>query len=235
MKLLYPIIILILVAFIVARESCNESKLQSLKSELSIVNLQKQSLTDSLKNKNNQIIKLQDAVVFEGKKGKYELSKYADSIFNLKKKDERKYKETIAFYETYIATYLPDTLYVPFNDSNNVIGSDTLKYLENSIAVPKSFEKIDTFFQIKGTVKKTGVDITHINLPDSIRGRFIEKKNGWFKSPIIEYQITNTNPYIKINNSKSAIYKPPKKTFWKKVGEASLLIGIGFIISQSTN
>lgn len=212
-----------------------KNKLNKAETTIALNLLEKQTLTDSLVNKNKQIVKLQDAVVFEGEKGKKALREYSDSVFNLRKKDERKYKETVAYYQNYISTHLSDTVRIPFEPS----GSDSIQkpsvndervkeYIDNSIRVPKAFTKADPYFYINGTVSKDGVSINSMILPDTITGRFVERKNGFLKAKTIEYQVFNTNPYIKIDNSKSAIYKPEKKnTFLKIVGIAVLSFFVG--------
>jgi hypothetical protein len=210
-KFLPWILLGVVIILSIFREGCNQKKLEKLNAEISTYELQNQTLQDSLTNKEGQVIQLQQAVVFEGERGKEALSRFADSVFALRKKDAKKYKETVAYYENYIRTHIPDTLYVPIDTSSNYIGADTLEYLANSIRVPLKFERRSLYFGIKGEVQKSNVRIDSLNLPDTIRGRFIEKKGKWFKPNTIEYQVFNTNPYINIDNSKSAIYQQRKK------------------------
>lgn len=207
------------------REGCNKKEIEKLNANISNYQLKEQNLLDSIKNKNGQIVKLQEAIVFEGEKGKAELKRYSDSVFGLKKK----YKETVAYYQNYIRTFLPDTIYVSYIDSiPQEIGKDTLEYITNSIRVPRTFEKDDPYFKIQGNVKKYGVDIISLSLPDTLSGRFVEKKQGLFKPNKIEYQTFNKNPYIRIDGSKSAVYSPKKKNLgWKILGIAVLSFFIG--------
>jgi hypothetical protein len=234
-KTTYVIIIVLLILLgIFFIESIKTNKeLDNAKEKYAIEILRSQSLLDSIKNKNGEIVKLQDAVVFVDKKL---LSKYADSVFALRKKDAKKYKETLAYYQNYINTYLPDTIYSEVFDTTEAKpvsdNPEIQYYIDNSISVPRQFNIDSTHFKLSGLINKTGVGITSLSLPDTISGRFIEKKNGFFKPNTIEYQLTNTNPYITIQGSKSAIYKEPKKKFWGKVGKIVGLVGIGFLTSQ---
>lgn len=201
-------VVLIILILLFFRESYNQQKLDKANDEISLYALANQRLTDSLKNKNDEIIHLQEAIVFESKKI---ISKYSDSIFNLKKRDEKKHKETIAYYQNYINVKLRDTLYIRIDSITNYIGKDTLEYLSNSIRVPTKFKMDSNYFSIKGEIEKNNIRIDAINIPDTISGRFVVKKNGLFKANTIEYQVFNKNPYINISNSKSAIYKEKKR------------------------
>ncbi len=119
----------------------------------------------------------------------------------------------MAYYENYISTYLPQYVYIPYIDSSNQIGKDTSEYLKNSVRVPRGFELKNSYFNIRGSVLKSGVKLDSLNIPDTLRGRFVEKKNGLFKPETIEYQVFNTNPYIQIQGGKSAVYTAKKKPF----------------------
>lgn len=224
------IIILILLVFLVLLVKLNCSNLKYREMSISEkINLQK--VSDSLKNKLNHVIKTQEAVILNNEK---EISKYADSIFALKNKDKKNYKSTISYNRTYINTNIKDTLYIPFiNDTTNVILTSlekdiTEEYMSNSIRVPKTFELDSNYFKIKGNVSKEGINIISLSIPDTISGRFIEKKNGFLKSKSIEYQVFNTNPYISINNINSAMYINKKD---KKLKYFLMGIGAGIVTS----
>lgn len=219
----------IVIIIFLFRENYNQNQIEKANAEISLYQLREQSLKDSIRNKEGQVIRLQQAVIFEGEQGKKALSRYADSVFALRKKDQKKYKETVAYYENYIRTYLPDSIYVYIDTGSNYIGPDTLEYLRNSIRVPSKFQREDQYFSIKGEIQKSRIKIDSLNLPDTIRGRFIEKKGGLFKPNTIEYQVFNTNPYINITNSKSAIYQQRKKPF-KFIIPTAIGIVLGILI-----
>lgn len=192
---------------------------------------------DSLTNKYGDEIKKQQVIIFEGEEGKKALQKYSDSIFALKKKDDRKYKETVAYYENYIRTSLPEVVYVDL-DSNDVkpdtsfLSQSVKDYINNSISVPKNFNLDSPYFKISGVINRANVALTKVEFTDSLYGRFITKKGGLFKPDVIEYQVMNKSPYTNIEGIKSATYTQKKKTIQKFIPPLVVGVIVGLIISK---
>ena len=209
-----------------------------LLSKISTLELTHQKNMDSITNKYGDEIKKQQAIIFEGEQGKKALQKYSDSVFALKKKDDRKYKETVAYYENYIKTSLPEVVYVDL-DSNELPKPDTTflsqsvkDYINNSISVPRNFNLDSQYFKISGTINKNNIALSKVEFTDSLYGRFVTKKGGLFKPDIIEYQVMNKSPYTNIEGVKSAIYTQKKKTFQKIIPPLAIGIVVGLIISR---
>ena len=218
-------IIVILLFFIFIQYSCNKMKLIEFKSKIDLLNIQNQKL-DSIKNKQGNTIYTQEVAIIESKK---ELKKYTDIIFNLKRKHERKVKDVITYYKKISRTGV-DTFFVFEIDSIPYPEYITIEFINDSmITVPRTYKVNDPYFQFDATVKKEGMLINNISFPDTLHGRFIEKKNGFLKPKTIEYQFFNTNPYVKTQSSNSIIYKKKGK-FWNKLKQGALYIGIGILI-----
>lgn len=232
---LIPILVISILSLFLIKTNNEKNK---LKSNIAQIELVYQKNIDSITNKYGNEIKKQEAIIFEGKEGKKSLQKYSDSIFALKKKDDRKYKETVAYYENYIKTSLPEVVYVDL-DSNELPKPDTTflsqsvkDYINNSISVPRNFNLDSQYFKISGTINKTNIALSKIEFTDSLYGRFAVKKGGLFKPDIIEYQVMNKSPYTNIEGLKSAIYKQKNKTFQKIIPATIAGIIIGIIISK---
>lgn len=212
-----------------------QKETSQLLAKISTLELKHQTQMDSLTNKYGDEIKKQQVIIFEGEQGKKALQKYSDSIFALKRKDDRKYKETVAYYENYIRTSLPEVVYVDL-DSNDVkpdtsfLTQSVKDYINNSISVPKNFNLDSPYFKISGVITRANVALTKVEFADSLYGRFVTKKGGLFKPDIIEYQVMNKSSYTNIEGVKSAIYKQKKKTIQKIIPSLAAGILIGFLI-----
>lgn len=231
---LIAILLISLLSFLFIK---SEKDNKTLKANIANIELVYQKNIDSINNKYNYEIKKQEVILFQNEEGKKKLQKYSDSIFALKKKDDRKYKETIAYYENYIKTSLPEVVYIDL-DSNDIkpdtsfLSQSVKDYINNSISVPKNFNLDSQYFKISGVINKTNVALTKVEFTDSLYGRFVTKKGGLFKPDIIEYQIMNKSPYTNIEGLKSAIYKQNNKTFKKIIPATIAGIIIGILISK---
>jgi hypothetical protein len=209
-------------------KGCTDKKYDKLKSEFSLVQLDNQKL-DSIRNEQGKTIYTQQVVILENQKV---LNDYTDSIFDLKRKHERKVKDVIAYYKNTTLTrvdsfwvYEVDSIPYPIYITDNFVR-------DSMITVPRTYKVENPYFNFNGTVKKDGLMINSLSLPDTIQGRFVTRKGGFLKSETIEYQYFNTNPYVKQQNANSVTYKEKGK-FWRKVKEAAIYMGIGFLIHSS--
>jgi len=94
----------------------------------------------------------------------------------------------------------------------------------NSLIVPRGFKKDDKWFTINGVVKKEGVMIDSIKIPNESSVTIGYKKSGFLnlgRTPIVE--IKNTNPYIDVTKVSNVVIKKNRgilntKGFWIGVG-----------------
>jgi hypothetical protein len=217
-------VILLLVVFILLQKGCNEKKVSNLESQIGMLNVEKQTLQKEV-NRLGDTVAIQKAIVVSNQKM---LDNYADSVFALKKEKTK----TIAYYQNRMKTQIKEVP-VPY-----LVDVPYPEYITDSFArnhmviVPREFELDSIDYHIQGVVKKEGVLINDITLVDTLSGRFVETKRGLFKSPTIQYQITNTNKHIQIEGTNSIIYKPKKKSFFNRV---ILPVGIGVLIGITTH
>lgn len=94
----------------------------------------------------------------------------------------------------------------------------------HSLVVPRGFKKDDKWFTIDGVVRKDGVMIDSIKVPNESSVTIGYKKSGFLnlgRTPIVE--IKNTNPYIDLKKVSNIVTKKNKgifntKGFWIGVG-----------------
>lgn len=225
MKIQYFIIALLIFIFFGIMRSCHNRELHKLQDENSLLLIDKQK-NDSIINKNNKIILTQEVKILNNEQS---LKQYSDSIFQLKRKNEKDIKSVHSYYKNVIKVTI-DTFIIPYIDTLYIDNSDSI-YFE-TIIVPKKFAIKTSNYDIGGTVKKEGVEISKLEMEDSIYGRFVTEKGGLFKKDKIKYQTFNTNPYVHIESTTSAVYKKPKKKFIHHVIEKSIYIGIGILITK---
>jgi hypothetical protein len=224
--------IFLVVAFLIVLfllKKCEGLKAVEAKATIDSLSLANQQL-DSVKNKLEQTIYLQDVIVTNSQAAIEELT---DSIFNLKKKHDRKIKEVIAYYKGITNTGV-DSIEVPYLDSlamrefsDSVVKncSEVIQYLRDStMKVPRRIAQDDPNFKFIGTVRKNDFLIESISFPDTLQLRFVERKNGLFKRRSIEVQFFHSNPHVITTQSNSVIYKPKKRGRWL---EKAILVGAG--------
>jgi hypothetical protein len=226
MKYTHVIWIVLILALFGIQQSCNQRKLRKEADKTLALKIQNQSY-DSILNEKNQKILEQEVVIAQTEKS---LKDYTDSIFNLKKENERKIKNVIAYYKNNLQVRV-DSIKILYIDTVPIpIYVDSAFIADSMITVPRKFKIDSTNYSISGTVYKKYVEIDNFSLTDTIYGRFITEKGGLFKPDIIKYQVTNTNPHVNISGIQSSVYKPPKKTFLKKVADKAILVGVGVVV-----
>lgn len=202
---------------------------------------------DSIKNQLGQTVILQKTEVVSTKSERDALKKTSDSLFNLRKKDEKKIKDILALYKAALTTKI-DSVEVPYIDitarkewEDSIVRrcSDVINYYEaNSIIVPKTARDSTKNFQADFTATLSGININSLTIPDTQYIRFVTLKGGFlkkdqngkrhlFKRKEFQTQVIHTNPLIHITGQNSAIYIPPKKP---RVVEKMILIGLGILL-----
>lgn len=231
------LVIAALIAGFFQFRSCSNHKLEVAQSAVDSLTLANQKL-DSTVNKMGQKIYTQIVTLSENQKS---IRKLTDSIFNLKKRDERIIRRIVAYYTERTNVHI-DSVSVPYTDSIAIKqfrdSAEFYKYaLDSMIVVPKKAALSTTYFSIDETVTKNGLVINSLNIPDSQyirivenRGGFLRKVNGKLKfhvKPQIQIQTLHTNPYIQITGENSILYTPRAKP---RILEKVLLLGIGVFV-----
>ena len=199
-------------------------------------------------NKQNEVITQQKVLITESQSS---IKKYTDSIFNLKKSEQRKVKEVIAFYSEKLKAALADTVDIPYIDDGitlvptgdadtvNATGeyfdeSDCEEYIRNAIvgkiSVPKSV-LLDSVgvFKIDATILEKGLRINKLEIPDTLSLRVIENKTGLFKPRTLDVQAKHSNPMFTKIDQTSILYKPKPKGKWVV---RALILGLGIYLGS---
>lgn len=242
MKLTHIIIAILSIALIASIVTCNKKDNQMITQK----QIEDQKF-DSLKNAHNQYVITQEVIETNNKQS---IKLLSDSNFNLRKDQDRKIKDAIAYYKGITKTIIKE-VDVPYVDSialNNF--SDSLKqkcaevisyYESNTITVPKVAEDSTANYQVKLTIKQDKVTINNLTIPDSQYIRFVTLKGGLlrkdasgkrhlFTKQSIQVQVLHTNPLVHVTGQNSAIYVAPKKPRLLLKG---LILGAGFILGKN--
>jgi len=192
---------------------------------------------DSIINKQGEIIYIQKAIVTQSKK---ELKRVTQEKFNLKKSDERKIREVIAYYKQTSTIVIPKPIVVRYTDTVPVPSTtDTAALLaffkDSSITVPRKAIIDSPDIKLNTSVTKTGLILESVDFPDTTYGRFTVKSQGLFKPDIVEYQTFHTNKYIKTDVKESMITVPKKKKFLRKLAEGAILVGTGILMGLASS
>lgn len=190
-------------------------------------------------NKQNEVITQQKVLITESQSS---IKKYTDSIFNLKKSEQRKVKEVIAFYSEKLKAALADTVYIPFaidpeaEDSSaeeyTFEESDCEEFIKNALVgkidVPKTVALDSSgVFKIDVTILEKGLRINKLEVPDTLSLRVIENKTGLFKPRTLDVQAKHSNPMFTNIDQTSILYKPKPKGKWLV---RALILGLGIYL-----
>ena len=222
--------------------TCNKDKeIASLKFE--------NGRLDSMRNAANQLVVTQRVELLKTKAEQEQLKAYSDSVFNLTKKQERKIKDVIAFYQAKTNIKIVDKL-VPYldtvkqkewEDSVKLACQNVIDYYEaNTIGVPDSAKVEDTTIYASLIVKKDGVEIDSLSIPDVQSLRFVTLKGGFLKKDqegkrhlflkkSLQVQVMHTSSYLEHISSQTYLYQEKKKA---KLLPKLMLIGAGIIIGR---
>jgi len=211
-------VILLLIMLLI---TCNKKPLATTANIDSLI-----SRTHYLADENNRLIAENDVQkVAIGK----QLKAYTDTIFNLKKQNEKRVAEVQQYTKVIeelkakgiVAHYVHDTTKI----IDTVMAQDTRDLIE----VPIAFEyKDSTLFFLHGKVTLDGVQIDTIGATNDINLRIADKHTGLFglkQTTVV--QAANTNPYFNIKGVAS-ITVPYKGSWWQRWGKptaAALIAG----------
>lgn len=238
----YFIILTLAVIFILtAFKACSLAKqVENATIEKQNIEL-KYKVLDSVNNLLNQKVYTQEATITSDQDV---IKKLGEENFNLKKKYERKIKETIFYYEAKLSAKA-DTVKVPYpvedtNAVNAYTSLDSLKKFvkEKTITIPKNIvldslsEEYQKGLRFSASINKTDLTINSVAFVDTQYIRINQKKrNFWqsvtFKPRKYEVQVLHSSPYINIEGQRSLLYIPKSKG---RLIKTLLPIGLGVII-----
>lgn len=189
------------------------------------LSLSNQNLTQSV-NSRDQIITQQQVLLTENSQ---KLKSMTDSIFALKRAQEKKIKEVIAYYSERTSVKV-DTVFIPYITEEDttykelppkfnpkagkiaiVPGSDLS---DSTIKVPQRALLDTSGLHIDMAILKKGVRLNSFLMTDTQYIRVVELKHGWFKPRTLEIQTLHTNKALTVTGQNSVIYKPKKKSGW---------------------
>ena len=125
--------------------------------------------------------------------------------------------------------YIPDGYVDTLQWFKRLVKGDTTKsicdsIIANSVIVPKSFGLDTKWYSINGKVKKDGLLIDSMRIPNETSITIGYRKHGFLNlksEPLVE--VKNTNPYLKVSKMSNVVIKENKNIFKSKV----FWIGVG--------
>lgn len=214
------VLLLLLLGLFIFREVKHDKQYK----ELSLRNAQLDTLTNKL---GQQVIVSQTELT----QSQEALRAATDSFFNLRRQDEKRIKDIIAFYKGTTNTVIREVL-VPYVDKEQMKEwedsirqncSKVIDYYEaNTVTVPRSAKDSSKHYDASFTVTMNGVKIDSLSVPDSQYLRFVTLKGGFLKKDqqgkrrlflkkSLQVQVIHTNPLVQVTGQTSAVYQPPKK------------------------
>lgn len=197
-----------------------------------------QKKTVILTNEKGQAIaQNQQATVASGK----QLQALTDTIFKLRKEDQRKTK-TVEAYARIVQQYEAGGKFAPFqpDDFTDLVRADTPAHVQaptradsNYIRVPKPFMYRDSTITFTGRVTRTGVWMDSIHIDNTVHLRTVVQKKGFMGlGSVTSVQVLNSNPAITTKGVTSLVVsKAPK--WWHRWGKplAAAILG-GIMVDQ---
>jgi hypothetical protein len=229
----WPWIVTVFLTVVFWLHTCNLNReIARGKDQITQLDLNNQELK-TLTSKQGQTIFKQESIISDNTKS---LNHLTDTIFNLKRKDAKNL-ETIAYYKEVTKTtvkvdvpYLDSVAMQEFSDSVAANCAEVIQYIEDStVKVPANVRTSNPFFSLDATVKRTGLSINALVIPDTLQLRFVEHK----KAKTVEVQYFHSNPLVQSQSANSAFYKPKKKSFFQRVIlPVSVGLGLGILIAK---
>lgn len=172
-----------------------------------------------------------------------QLKELTDTIFNLKKRDEKRVK-TINSYARIIQEYNSGPKFAPFiedaGDFTKLAGTDSTQTAgpapgprdSNYIRVPKPFMYWDSLTTIRGRVTRVGVWLDSMKVQNTVHFRTLTEKTGFLnlgrKSTI---QVLNSNPAISTVGVTS-VQIPTGPSWWHRWGKPAAFAILGGIVGH---
>lgn len=237
--------LVLLLVFLLILNKCHNDAYRGESAKVDSLTLENQKLT-TVHNKDGQTIAMQQAIVTSNQAAIKDLT---DSIFKLKKTQQKQIKKVIAYYTARTNTHV-DTVKIPidsqavkkFSDSLEKACADVIKfYRDSSIQVPATITDTSSpYFKFSATLLKDSIVLNHISFPDSQYIRFTELKGGIFRRDAygkfhiflrrsIRVESFHTNPYVTELGQNSVIYVPKTRLRWL---EDVIIAGAGIYVGS---
>ncbi len=234
------IIIVLGIAVLISVGMCKNGKdkiKDKYEAEIALLKIQ---YAKTIENKEGEIVAIQEAFKTSSEKA---LKDYTDTIFNLKKRQERQIKDVISYYKSTTSTGLHE-IKIPYKDTSGFAEfSDSVKkacalVINTSVKVPKIVSDSTEQYSFVGTIEKNSFTINKLEIPDSehvrvvvLKGGFLKKdqqgKRHLFTKQSLQVQVLHSNKLIKVNTLSSITYTPPKRhqLIWK-----AIILGAGIYL-----
>ncbi len=191
-------------------------------------------LAKHFENEKGQVITQNEVLKAESES---QLKDLTDSIFKLKKQDEKRVK-TINSYARIIQEYNSDPKFAPFIEDMGdftKLAPDTpatVKLDSNYIRVPRPFLYLDSLTRIYGRVTRLGVWLDSMRIENTVHFRTVTEKVGFLnlgrKSVV---QVLNSNPEVKTTGV-TQIQVPNRPNWWNKWAKAVAFAILGGIVGH---
>jgi len=128
--------------------------------------------------------------------------------------------------------YIHDTIYIPFATDTSDPDTPDLGIRTDSIAVPQPFYLPGEWLTIRGSVKKGGISIDSMSIPNEQVISLERRREGTFYQKERYYvTISNSNPYMTTKAVKAVRVDPKGKRIIPWVGHVALFFfGLGRLL-----
>ena len=208
-------IIILLVAFVLLRESCNQNKVDELIADISNYKTEAQIF----KTKLGLEISTNRGLALQSQEQMKTLLASNDTLREWIN-EFKEIKGAVTVRETTIIKEVA----VPFD---KVIPCDFK---------PFSANKVNKDFQFYTTISNTGLTIDSLKIPNESKIVIGDKREGFLKLKTkLVVDVNNSNPYIVTSNISGYVYEPKKKWYEKMWVNFAIGFGAGYIGSQAIN
>ena len=208
-------VIILLVAFVLLRESCNQNKVDELIADISNYKTEAQTF----KTKLGLEVSTNRGLALQSQEQMKTLLATNDTLREWIN-EFKEIKGAVTVRETTIIKEVA----VPFD---KVIPCDFK---------PFSANKVNKDFQFYTTISNTGLTIDSLKIPNESKIVIGEKREGFLKLKTkLVVDVNNSNPYIVTSNISGYVYEPKKKWYEKMLVNFAIGVGAGYIGSQVIN
>lgn len=196
------------------------SQLGEYKMKEKVFDVQRQKDSSTLATQSQTIMSQKEAIEL----GLLELEKTMKEV-----QSQVKQKSTTTIIEKqvpFIPSGYADTTGIVRDESGEVIRRD-------SIAVPTRFKLSEKWFNIDGYVKKDGLTIDTLNIPNKTIVTVGYKKAGFLNlSKDAVVQVKNENPYVNVTGLDNIVIKKKKKIWQNPLVHVGVGVVLGYYLTK---